>query len=350
MNRQIGYYVHHQGAGHRHRAEAIAAAFDGRMTLIGTGLAKSPPDGPYLDLPDDRLPHGRFDGNDATARPPSLHYAPLDHSGLRRRTAMTSAWIAANRPDLMVVDVSVEMAMLARLASVPVVYVRLGGRRNDRPHLDAFASAAGLLVPFAELLDGSLVPDWVKVKSFYAGNIVQRAVAPSIEPDTVLVVAGRGGDAISGRYWAQAAASVPDWRWRVIGPVRACRPALPNLVFSGWVENASDLIASAGVVIGAAGDGLVSAVLTHNRPFICLPEARAFDEQASKAARLAQLGAAVVPADCPQPKDWRSLIAAAVAQPSRRPTALRAGNGAPEVARWLSNLAVAPPEKRENAA
>jgi predicted glycosyltransferase len=347
MNGPIGYYVHHQGEGHRQRAVAIAEAYRGPMTLIGTGLAKMSDTVPCLDLPDDRLPNGAFDGADGTMRPPSLHYAPLHHEGLRQRVAMIAAWIAAMRPRLMIVDVSVEVAMLARLASVPVVYVRLNGRRDDRPHCDAFASAAALLAPFAEPLDDPSTPDWVKAKTCYAPGIVTFKASQAIDPDRVLVVVGKGGAAAGGAMWAAAAAAVPERRWRVIGPATLPASMPENLEMAGWVANAEAEIASAGVVIGAAGDGLVSAVLAHARPFICQPEPRAFDEQLCKAQRLAALDAAIVLSQWPQPERWRSLLEAAALQPQRRPPALRARDGAARVARWLEQLVSAPHLKLE---
>lgn len=136
MSRPIGYYVHHHGDGHRQRAIAIGQSLDNVM-LMGSGLAYRTGNLPFLDLPDDRLDDS-FAGIDHVDRPSSLHYAPLDHEGLRQRTALMTGWIAEARPRLMVVDVSAEVAMLARLASVPTVYVRLSGRRLDAAHLDAF--------------------------------------------------------------------------------------------------------------------------------------------------------------------------------------------------------------------
>jgi predicted glycosyltransferase len=140
---------------------------------------------------------------------------------------------------------------------------------------------------------------------------------------------------------------VPDRQWRVIGPAIVPERIPENLEFAGWIAGADAEIASAAVVIGAAGDGLVSAVLAHERPFICFPEPRAFDEQAVKAERLAALDAAVVPAIWPEGAQWRMLIAAAERQPSQRPAALRGRDGAERVARWLEQLTLAPQAQRE---
>lgn len=60
--------------------------------------------------------------------------------------------------DLMIIDVSVEVAMLCRTASVPYLYVRLAGERDDAPHLNAFAGALGLLVPYPRQLEAAATP------------------------------------------------------------------------------------------------------------------------------------------------------------------------------------------------
>jgi hypothetical protein len=78
MTRPVGYYVHHQGAGHLQRAIALARALEalGRpCTLMGSfnGLDTSGAPGPVLDLPDDRLDRS-FDGQDgADQRPECFH-------------------------------------------------------------------------------------------------------------------------------------------------------------------------------------------------------------------------------------------------------------------------------------
>ena len=309
MSRPIGYYVHHHGDGHRQRALAITAEMRGRMVLLGTGLAGRTGGVPSIDLPDDRIAGGGFDGHDASAaRPRSLHYAPIDHDGIRRRTARIAQWIAEARPALIVVDVSVEVAMLARLASVPTVYVRLSGRRDDQPHAEAFRGASALLAPFHALLDDDDTPADMRRRTIYAPGLGVRPPAIRAEDDVVLAVIGRGGEKIDSRRWADAAAATPGSRWKVIGPCAVPAICPPNLEFCGWVADAASQIARAGLVVGAAGDGLVGTVLAARRPFVCLPEDRPYGEQRSKAARLSALGAAVVAPSWPDPRDWPALL------------------------------------------
>lgn len=340
VREQIGYYVHHHGNGHRRRAAAVAAAYGEGMTLIGTDVVEAADNVACLHLPDDRLAHGAFDGEDEASRPASLHYAPLHHYGVQERVAGIAGWIAANRPRLMIVDVSVEVAMLARLASVPFVYVRLNGRRDDRPHRDAFAAARALFAPFSDLLDDPAIPEGLRAKTFYAPGIVAASRSQPVDPDRVLVVMGTGGDPADGFYWSAVAAANPSRCWRVIGPALRPDHVPPNLELTGWVADGDAEIAAAGAVIGGAGDGVVNAVLAHRRPFVCLPEARPFGEQESKAKRLATLGAAIVPEGRPAPEQWPDLLTAARQQPDRRPAALHARDGAQRAARWLERLAL----------
>lgn len=345
--RPIGYYVHHHGAGHLARARAIADAAAGRVVLIGTSVGS-----PGIDLADDRPASGAFDGVDTSAcRPEALHYAPLDHAGIRSRTATIVRWIEAQRPALMVVDVSVEVAMLARLASVPVVYVRLNGDRNDAAHLDAFRGAVGLLAPFHADLEASTTLPWVREKTRYLPGITATRRSGSDDTRrTVLVVIGRGGEAGDGEALARAACACPEWRWRVIGPCAPVRRAPANLAILGWVQDPDQEIAGATIVVGASGDGLVGSVLAADRPFICTPQDRPFDEQRATARRLDEVGAALVLPTWPEPEQWPGLLDKALALRPQARRRLHHANGARAAAAWIRSLADMCAGAREQAA
>jgi hypothetical protein len=335
--RPIGYYVHHHGAGHRTRADAIVAASDWPIVLLGTGIGA---DG--IDLADDRPLSGRFDGDDdARYRPQALHYAPLDHEGVRARVATLARWIAAERPALMVVDVSVEVAMLARLASVPTICVRLNGTRDDPAHLDAFRGASALLAPFARALDCPTTQGWVCDRTTYFPGIAAAPASATSLARRVLVVFGRGGAPGDGRLLAQAARACPQWQWRVIGPATRPADAPPNLFFAGWVDAPEREIAESTIVVGAAGDGLVGAVMAADRPFICIPEPRPFGEQEATGARMGALGAAVVRPFWPNAADWPDLIERAMTLPAQARHPLRDAKGAQKAATWLASHAAA---------
>lgn len=312
MIRPIGIYVHHQGAGHWQRACRIAAALDRPCTLLGTFAERDTRDAPVplVDLPDDRL--AGFDGRDGEAdRPTGLHYAPLGHPGIRDRMAGIAAWIARVDPVLMIVDVSVEVALLGRLLAVPTVVMRLAGARTDPPHLDAFRSAARLIAPFPSVLDAGDVPDWVRAKTIFSGFLGSPPPPAVAEDGRIVVVFGQGGESVRIADLAAAARSVPKRAWHVLGPVRCADgdgPLPANLHVHGWVRDVDAHLVRASLVVGGGGDGVVAAVVGAAKRFICLPEPRPYGEQAVKAEALARFGAAVVHHGWPAPADWPDLV------------------------------------------
>jgi predicted glycosyltransferase len=316
VTRGIGWYVHHQGAGHLQRARAVAAALPRPCTILGTLAGFDTAGLDCLDLPDDR-PLGvaaAFDGRDAEAeRPEALHYAPLNHPGLRSRMARIAAWVERTEPALIVVDVSVEVALLARLLSVPTLVVRLAGTRNDQPHLEAFRSAAQLLAPFPAALDGAGVPDWVRAKTVYAGFLGAPAQAAAETTGDIVVVFGRGGAGGDRAALAAAARAVPDRAWHVLGPVSGSGQTPANLHLHGWVADVEARVARASLLVGGGGDGVVALAAAQGKRFICLPEERAYGEQTEKAAALARLGAAIVHPGWPPAAAWPVLLRSGLA-------------------------------------
>lgn len=342
MTGGIGWYVHHQGAGHLQRARTVAVHLSRPCTIIGT-LAGFETEGlNTLDLPDDR-PLGDqadFAGRDGEAeRPEALHYAPLRHPGLRRRMAAIAAWVERTDPALLVVDVSVEVALFARLLSVPTVVVRLAGDRTDQPHLEAFRSAARVLAPFPASLDGPNVPDWVRAKTFHAGFLGAEASQRQRDGTDIVVVFGRGGEGGDLGAIAAAARAVPDRAWHVLGPVFGRAECPPNLHLHGWVSDVGPFAARAAVLVGGAGDGLVALAAAHGRRFLCLPEPRAYGEQAEKADALANIGAALVRPSWPKAAEWPGLLREALALDPSVITALYDRTAAERCAAFLENLA-----------
>lgn len=338
MPRPVGYYVHHHGIGHWRRAVAVARAMATPCTLIGsfTAAQQAETDLPLLPLADDApLP-----GHPPDPPPPLLHYAPLRHDGLRRRSAALAAWIGEADPALLVVDVSAEAALLARLCSVPVALFRLAGRRDDPPHLHAFAAAQHLVAPFPAALEDPATPGWVVEKTFYAGfltGLTARPAPPSAP--TVVVAFGQGGEGGDAAQLAAAARATPGWQWRVLGPVTGSVPMPPNLELLGWLPDPQPVLAGATILVGGGGDGLVAEAAALRKPFICLPEPRPFGEQVLKAHRLATLGAACVRDGWPGAAEWPGLLEEALVLDTGAIGGLHAPGAVARLAAWVDALA-----------
>ncbi|MFC5009740.1 glycosyltransferase [Nocardioides plantarum] len=294
----VGYYVHHVGRGHLHRATALAEHLAATGGPALTGLSSLPRParwpGDWVELP--------LDDGDEPASPTArgrLHWAPLHHDGLRDRSAAVSAWIARARPRAVVVDVSVEMVLLVRLHGVPVVSVVLPGRRDDAPHLLGF-EAADELVGFwpaqaHDMLHG--VPFETKDRLHCVGALSRFAVAESSQDAPrrtgrhAVLLAGAGGH-------APLPAAPGAWTWTV-------------LAGDGWVEDPFSLLLSADVVVTHAGQNALAETAAARRPAVVVPQARPHDEQATTGSVLREGGWPAVVLDA-WPTDDEALEKAAV--------------------------------------
>lgn len=287
----IGYYAHHVGRGHVHRATAFAAAWqDGEdETVVGISSSGPPPGwrGPWRRVPRD---DEGAEPQDPTARG-TFHWAPLGDPGLRARTAAISAWIEQHRPRALVVDVSVEVILLARLHGVPVVSIVQPGRRADPAHLTGLRAADALVCPWPEDADacGAMLPGMpsdIAERAVRVGAVSRcsprarpRRAAPG-PPRHVVVLDGTGGRGDLGRA-AHA-------RRRASGTGAGTPWSLTLLAAgSGWQDDPTAALAAADVVVSHAGGGALADVASARVPAVVVPGERPHEEQRTTAAVLA---------------------------------------------------------------
>lgn len=301
----IGYYVHHQGLGHWQRARSIARELSSPPTLLSS-LAP-PPDArdeglPRVTLPLDNLTRPA----DHTAHG-TLHWVPRHDQGLRRRMAILADWIDAADPDLMVIDVSVEVALLCRLMGVPTVVMAMPGDRSDRAHRSAYDSAHAVLAPWAAEFSPSQWTDRWPDKTFHAGAISRYAgrrpppAGAHGGPLRVLVLWGKGGDGRSSAALDAAARATAQYRWRRAGV--GADAGVPVWELLGWAD----------VVVTHAGQNAVAEVAAAGRPAVVIAEDRPHGEQLATARTLDRAGLAVGLDSMPAPEHWPRLLAAALA-------------------------------------
>ncbi|GAB3271110.1 glycosyltransferase [Kineosporia babensis] len=295
----ILYYVHHQGTGHWRRALAVAAELDRPVVFLSSVAPPDalPPSGTYVALPLD-IPADP-ENHDAHGH---LHWAPVHQAGLLARHRFILEAAERYQPALAVVDVSVEVTVLLRTSGVPVVSVRLPGQRDDCAHALGFGLSDQIVtpVPSAWGLHAGL-------PRTQAVGLVTRARPVPLQgnnngrPRAVIII-GTGGSRIDARTCAEIAADLPEHDVTVAGLSPAKLSVLPdNLYFEGRVKDAAPFIRSASVVIGNTGLGTVGEVLAAGKPFVALPEPRAFGEQEVTARALEETGAAAVLWDLPHP-------------------------------------------------
>lgn len=310
----IGYYVHHHGSGHRHRALAVAERLDGEITLLGSlGPAATVP-ALYLELARDDIPAPDL-ADDVTAGG-SLHWAPVGHAGLRARNGVLTRWLTSASARLLVSDVSVEVLLLARLLSVPPVAVAQRGTRADRAHASGYDAAVAILAPWTRQTQHEWPARWL-AKTTWTGMISRfdgrpREPARCGRPGTcVVLLLGRGGHLLGPADLLETAA-VGGTHWHVLGtvaPITDCPPdAAQRLVLHGDVPDPWPLLCGADVAVAAAGGSAVADVAAARVPLVAVPQPRPFGEQDEQVRVLAEHGLCVAVQPWPTRTAWPGLL------------------------------------------
>jgi predicted glycosyltransferase len=308
----IGYYVHHVGAGHGQRALAIASKI--RQPVVAFS-SMSPPTGwkgEWIHLPSDT---GKLDVSnaDVTAND-TLHWVPLRHEGLRRRMGIIGSHLASGSIDAIVVDVSVEVSVLARLYGVPVIVMAMPGERHDRAHQLCYDLAEVLLAPWPGTSYSSWPKHWTD-KATYLGGLSRFDGRPAPERHRgrkVLVLSGVGSLDTKIEEICAAAAATPDWEWEILGSESTAASAHPsNLKVSGWIEDVWSKLLAADVIVTHAGQNSIAEVAAARRPAIVIPQRRPFGEQHATTAQLSQVEVAKVSQEWPTPSEWPGLLSLA---------------------------------------
>ena len=330
----IGWYVHHHGTGHLRRFQAVARHLD---CVTGLSSLPRPPDvspEQWVSLP---LDAPAPDGSDP-APGGALHWVPRRHPGLRSRMAAIAAWIETARPRLIVCDVSVEVAVFARLMGIPVAWIAQRGIRVDPPHRLAYGVST-VLAPWTEQLTGSatgIPPDTRFVGALSRYDDLAAVAAPG--RSHALVLLGGGGHDVTAARLAASARATPQWSWSVAG---LDEPARGAVIDHGRVPDTWALLGDADVVIASAGSNLVAEVAAARRPLVCLPQERPFGEQHDQAATLARAGLAESLPDWPDPAQWSAVLARAGDRDPATWSRLHDGRGAQRLAEAISELACA---------
>ena len=235
--------------------------------------------------------------------------------------AQIAAWVATNAPRLMVVDVSVEVAVLVRTMGVPTVVMGMPGTRDDRAHQLAYRMADAIIAPWpawAPVFGGGA--PW-RAKTHTVGAISRfdgrrRSRQPSGGSPRVLVLSGRGGTELTVDMLAAAERATPGWTWTVLGP--------PG---TRWVDDPWPLLCSADVIVTHAGQNAIADVAASRRPAVVIAQPRPHDEQLATARALHDAQLAVVRPSWPAPEDWRAVLEAAVRAGRQRLGALEHRDG-----------------------
>ena len=292
----IGYYAHSHGLGHCNYASLFAEVFGMHLSVFTDRDYHFVPSVDVVRL-DNENPDGTEFDRDRFAVPRALHYAPVHMRKITRRNQLILEAILARKLELLIIDVSVEMAMLARVSSVPYAYVRLPGIRNDTAHLNAFEGASFLLAYFPEELEDEGTPGWIRDKTVYLGFLSRFNTGNRNSPMPeeyegslklrLLHLTGFGGNSavdfgkLTDRYTIFS-----------VGPFRLPQRK-KGITQIGVVDSTRPYIEHADVVLAASGLNTTSEILSLRKRFIAQADPRPYGEQECTARNLHRLKWAV---------------------------------------------------------
>ncbi|MET1034031.1 MAG: hypothetical protein ABWX68_02165, partial [Arthrobacter sp.] len=288
---RLAYYAHHHGTGHLRHAQNIASLDVVDLLVTSTGErdpALLPGPAGYVALEQDVGA-----GGEPLRQEPvrGFHYLPTGPLIRNRFARLAAAWDAFGA-EAVLVDVSVEVAVFARLAGYPVIFRRMPGRRVDDAHRLAYDAASRLVAYYPSALEDPEHLAAHGARSTYLGMV---APAPLRGPAGAGAASGTGhagagvagagagagvteipggrpgghrrvvvqtslGGSVGLGGIARAAAATPDWDWMVAGNGEARGgTAPPNLRLLGVVPDPARLMESADVVVTSAGHNAIAA-------------------------------------------------------------------------------------------
>jgi hypothetical protein len=335
----IGYYIHHVGHGHLSRARAIATALGEPVTGLSSQPRPAAWRGDWVELARDdtaqdaaAVGQGGADAHHAAER---LHWVPVGHEGLRSRMAAVSEWIARERPRVLVADVSVEIALLARLHGVPVVSVVLPGTRADEAHRLGFAVSSALIAAWppaaAGMVDGLDEQDLARLEpvgAISSHEPIRPIASGSHGVRRVLVLGGAGGDDFTAAALEAARRETLGWQWDLIGGTAG-----------RWVDDPWEHLLAADVVVTAAGQNGLAEVAAARRPAIVIPQDRPHDEQRHTGAVLAGAQWPALVVEGLPTSGWAALLERAAAQDAAGWADWNDGHGASRAAAVIRRVA-----------
>ncbi|MGU3432955.1 glycosyltransferase [Actinomycetes bacterium M1A6_2h] len=326
----IGYYAHHHGVGHLTRATSIAQHLDEPVVMLTSRAEPATHSfSDWVSLPMDTDTSDR--PTDPTANG-TVHWAPLGSEGLRDRMGTIARWVTTERPRLVVVDVSVEVALLVRLLGTPVAVAAMPGTRTDSAHTLAYRAATMIIAPWSQRV---YRPSWLSPfdhKVTYTGSISRfegRERLPRSERTTprILVLGGAGGSALAPDDIDACRAANPEFDWvsAGIGP-------------NNWCDDVWPLLCDADVVVTHAGQNAIADVAAARTAAVVVAQQRPFDEQQATAQALSDNDIAVEVSRWPRPYQWADLLSAASTRSPDGWSALRVDGAGARAAAAVSSV------------
>ena len=333
MTATIVWYLHDRGAGHLARARAVIPHLTAPV-VVAAGPGIAPWATRVLDVPVVEL------ASDVPARPVATvgpwHHAPADIAQRERALAL-AAVVDGHACTTAVVDVSMEVTVLARLLGLRVVALRQSGRRDDAAHRTGLATADVVWVPqhsALEPLDAPPDARWAFTGAFSRFDGCRPAHRRTGTRRTAVVVIGSGGTQFDAAAW-RAATPPPGWSVSIVGAPERWAGPIPSV---GHVEPILPVLAAADVVLTSAGWGAVADGVAAGARLVVVAEPRPFAEQEVRAHALGAAGLVHPLVRWPDPAELGDVLDAALVLDPQRWSSFYDHRGARRAAALIDEL------------
>jgi len=370
---RIGYYAHHHGSGHCRQADKLAALLldEAReQFIVFTSLNVDTYRFTAIDETQIVRLHAEDERTDDVLagrageywQPASLHYSPIGNTDIQKRSHQILDTIFQRKIDLMIIDVSVEVAMLCRAASIPYLYVRLPGNRDDIPHISAFAGALALLAPYPQELESSHTSGWVSQKTLYldfiyshntklstyddfietlvrlkndnadviSKNLLHESTSSthqSIGVPIVTVLKGYGGHKTIDEKLPELRALLPNAFIISLGPIEQDKRRYVDI--AAHADDVTPFICHSDYLVMACGLNAIAQAYHYDTPLIVVPDDRPHNEQDVMAQALVTQARAL---------DWQQFCALTTSQDNQYKLAEQAQDKQRDTVPMSSNI------------
>ena len=291
----IGYYAHQHGSGHCRYGELLANYFRDDLTVFTSYDYQFSEGVHYIKLEDEN-PDGSTCQQNQVEPPYYLHYSPVGQKSIQKRSLQLLQGIIDRNIKLLIVDVSAEIAALARSSSIPYAYIKLPGNRGDKGHLAAFQGAVFIIAYYPENFEDPGTPEWVRNKTIYLGFQSRNTSSPGFRTaekiDNLTVISGKGGNENLRKSLPAIVRRFRNATITVLGEFER-QPEFPNVQYKGFVEDINAYLSHSDLIVANCGMNTVSEIVRLKKPFLAIPEKRPFKEQTSMAFHLVQNGLAL---------------------------------------------------------
>ena len=291
----IGYYAHQHGSGHCRYGELLANYFQDDITVLTSYDYQFPELAHYIKLEDEN-PDGSTYQQNQVEPPHYLHYSPVGQNSIQKRSLQLLQTIIDRNIKLLIVDVSAEIAALARSSSIPYAYIKLPGDRGDKGHLAAFQGAVFVIAYYPENFEDPGTPEWLRNKTIYLGFQSKNTFSPDFKQaekiENITVISGKGGNENLRKSLPDIVRRFKNANFNVFGDFEG-QTEFPNVQYKGFVEDIKSYLSDSDLIIANCGMNTVSEILLLKKPFMAIPEKRPFEEQTSMALNLVQNGLAL---------------------------------------------------------